>query len=459
MQQLLADELKKDPRIIKAKELFLEAIADHQNKLSGVCPPIKEKEITYKEAIKEFEEDRGNPLWYPYLGSGIGRGALVELADGSVKYDLISGIGAHFGHSHPKLLAAAFDAALCDVIMQGNLQQNRESAELAELILAQTKLDHIFFASSGAMACENALKLIFQKHFPARRLLAFDHCFMGRTLALSQITDKASFREGLPINLDVDYLPFYDPDKPVESIECALKCLKNYLERYPRGYAALCVELVQGEGGFHVGRRDFFCALFEEARKNEIAIFVDEVQTFGRTSHLFAYQHFDLDEYVDVVTIGKISQVCATLFRHSYNPKPGLLSQTFTSSSSAIHASLAIIKCLLEDGFLGNEGKIAKLHEEFVRRLKHLSIKYPHLIKGPYGIGSMICFTPFEGKRDKVIQFTQNLFRAGIISFIAGSEPAKVRFLLPTGGLKEDEIASIFSILEAEICPNHIDRF
>src|SRR6266550_3010920 len=83
-----------------------------------------------------FSESRGGALYYPYLGSGIGNGALVELADGSVKYDMISGIGVHyFGHSHPMLLDAGVDAALRDTVMQGNLQQNVESVALAKTFI------------------------------------------------------------------------------------------------------------------------------------------------------------------------------------------------------------------------------------------------------------------------------------------------------------------------------------
>ena len=78
--------------------------------------------------LQKFGDIRGGTLYFPYLGSGIGRGPLVELADGSVKYDMISGIGVHYlGHSHPALIAASIDAAIRDTIMQGNLQQNVES--------------------------------------------------------------------------------------------------------------------------------------------------------------------------------------------------------------------------------------------------------------------------------------------------------------------------------------------
>ena len=49
--------------------------------------------LSYDDLLSHFSQSRGGPLYFPYLGSGIGRGALVELADGSVKLNLISGIG------------------------------------------------------------------------------------------------------------------------------------------------------------------------------------------------------------------------------------------------------------------------------------------------------------------------------------------------------------------------------
>ena len=78
---------------------------------------------------------------------------LVELADGSVKYDFISGIGVHhWGHSHPAMVEASLDAALRDTVMEGNLQQNVESVELVRSLLDAAnakgaKLKHCFFRS------------------------------------------------------------------------------------------------------------------------------------------------------------------------------------------------------------------------------------------------------------------------------------------------------------------------
>ena len=113
----------------------------------------------------------------------------------------------------------------------------------------------------------------------------------------------------------------------------------------------------RARGGYHVGDRDFFLAVCRELRKNDIAIIFDEVQTFGRTTRLFAFQHFGLEEFADIVTIGKLSQLCATLFTPEYKPQPGLVSQTFTTSTSALFTGRAIIRELVTGDYFGPSGK------------------------------------------------------------------------------------------------------
>src|SRR5688572_17605068 len=165
MMKLTAQSLVEDPRVAQAKSLLAQALADHQRRITAIRPADPELKIGYDDLCKQFAQARGGPLFFPYLGSGVGHGALVELADGSVKLDMISGIGVHYlGHSHPLLLAAGIDAALRDTVMQGNLQQNVECVKLAQTLIDfanrdqnNKRLPHCFFTSSGAMANENAL--------------------------------------------------------------------------------------------------------------------------------------------------------------------------------------------------------------------------------------------------------------------------------------------------------------
>jgi 4-aminobutyrate aminotransferase-like enzyme len=446
---LSAWHFRNDDRVIQAKKLILDALKDHQLNLTAVRPPKTELMQSYQETLASFNQIRGGKLYYPYLGSGFGNGALVELLDGSVKYDMISGIGPHYwGHSHPEIMGALFDSILNDTVMQGHLQQNVEAYHYTKLLCDASGMDHCFLSSSGAMANENALKIIFQKKYPAQRLLAFAKCFMGRTTTLSQITDKPSFRENLPQTLSVDYIPFYNPLYPQQSLEHTLKALEKHIQRYPDQHAAMCLELIQGESGFHAGTQEYFQTLMAELKKNGIAILVDEVQTFGRTPELFAYQYYQLQEYVDVVTIGKLSQVCATLFQNDYQPRPGLLSQTFTGSTGAIYAGYYIVRQLLERNYFGPNGKIEHIHQAFTKHFQKLEERYPDRIQGPYGIGTMVAFTPFDGNSEMVSKFVQELFQAGVISFIAGSSPTRVRFLVPVGAITDNDIDQVMQIVE-----------
>lgn len=448
-EPLIADQLRADPRVGEAKKLILAAMEEKKRSITGIRPPVKELKQSYEEALKVFGTQRGGKLFFPYIGSGIGNGALVELADGSIKYDFISGIGVHFfGHSDLELAAAALDAALSDTIMQGNLQQNTDAVALVNLFIRISGFDHCFLCSSGAIANENALKLMLQKKYPAHRILAFERNFIGRTLALSQITDKPAYREGLPLNLPIDYVPYFDPKHPEESIQHAVTVLKKHLHRYPKQHALMCVELVQGEAGAYPGSREFFIEIMTLLKENNIAIFDDEVQTFARTHQLFAYQHFDLKEYIDVVTVGKLSQICATLYTKEFTPRTGLLSQTFTSSTAAIHAAATILNKLRESDLYGENGRIANTHRYFADKLQKLSELMPDKIRGPFGIGAMIAFTAYDGSHEKTLELIHRLFDAGVMSFNAGANPTRLRFLLPVPVMTYQDIDQVVEILQ-----------
>src|SRR3990167_34529 len=98
---------------------------------------------------------------------------------------------------------------------------------------------------------------------------------MGRTLLMSNTTDNPAYKQGLPKVIDVDYLPFYDHADPQGSTTRAVAALKNYLEKFPNQHAAMCFELVLGEGGFYPGTHDFFVALMEICKVHNIPILVD----------------------------------------------------------------------------------------------------------------------------------------------------------------------------------------
>ncbi|MES2529075.1 MAG: aminotransferase class III-fold pyridoxal phosphate-dependent enzyme [Bdellovibrionota bacterium] len=455
MAKTVAQGLFSDPRIEQAKKLIKDALKEHKAHITGVRPANPELKESYDQLLKRVAEYRGGALFYNYIGSGIGNGPLVELADGSVKYDFITGIGVHYmGHSHEGVIGATIDGALHNTVMNGHLQQNTSSAEVMELFSkAACKngalVKNVFLTTSGAMANENAFKIILQKRASASRFFAFEKCFAGRTLGMAWVTDKGAYRVGLPKTLDVDYIPFYDANDHKGSIDRAVYAMKKHIARYPGHHAGFCMELIQGENGSWVGNKEFFEALIAVCKESNISVMVDEVQTFARTKELFTFQYFGLDKLVDVVTIGKNSQVCATFFADDHKPKPGLMSQTFTGASSQISAAHYIVNEMINGGYLGENGKIEKLHARFKANLEKINKKHPEKLSGPYGVGAMVAMTCFKGDEAKTKAFTMKLFENGLLSFMAGGgSTTRVRFLMPVMVTEDKHIDDACEIIE-----------
>ncbi|MFZ4575093.1 MAG: aminotransferase class III-fold pyridoxal phosphate-dependent enzyme, partial [Phycisphaerales bacterium] len=212
----VGSRLRNSPALRAAIDAIVRETGEASAQLTDVRPPNPGLKESYDAMMKRCAEVRGRALLYPYVGSGAGNGALVELADGSVKWDMICGIGVHFfGHAHPTLIEAAAISAADDVLKQGNLLSNMEAYEFGEVILNEAKkhsrLKHAYIATSGAMANENALKVCYQKHAPASRVLCFQDCFMGRSVTMCQIGDGPDYRQGIPLSTLVDYMPFWEP--------------------------------------------------------------------------------------------------------------------------------------------------------------------------------------------------------------------------------------------------------
>ena len=213
----------------------------------------------------------------------------------------------------------------------------------------------------------------------------------------------------------------------------------------------MILEAVQGEGGFHAGDAAFFEAIARLLREHDVTIWFDEIQTFGRTSAPFAFQHFGLDAYADIVTVGKTSQVCATLFSALHRPPPGLVSQTFTGASASIAAACYVVERFSEGDLFGENGRVAQVSRRFVDGFEAIRSSHPEWLRGPYGLGAMLAFTPFEGARDTTRALLDDLFNHGVIAFATGGAVSRLRFLPPVGAIRDEDIAGVLEILEASL--------
>ncbi|SDT22748.1 L-lysine 6-transaminase precursor [Friedmanniella luteola] len=194
-------------------------------------------------------------------------------------------------------------------------------------VLGDPALPHLFFVEGGALAVENALKAAFDwksRHNEAagrdRRLgtkvLHLTHAFHGRsgyTLSLTNTdpgkTDRFPQFDWPRIDVPAVRFPLADHLEEVEAAERhALEQARRAFAAHPHDIAAFIAEPIQGEGGDHHIRAEFFAALREIVHAHDALFIFDEVQTgVGTTGSAWAYQQLGVQP--DLVAFSKKAQV------------------------------------------------------------------------------------------------------------------------------------------------------
>lgn len=434
MPTSLGRELQTSTQTTSLVDALLEQILAQSRRITGVKGPEAGLEDQMIKDIAAIGEVRSRPLFYNYLGSGLGQGPYVELADGSVKLDLINGIGIHlFGHAHPRVVKATLQGAMGDVIQQGNLQPNKEYLEFSErlgrIVAKNSRMTHVWLATCGTMANENALKIARQKKKGARMIMTFKNAFAGRSTMMSEVTDNPAFKVGIPEYHEVLRLPFYDPKAPKET---TLNALKEHVAKHENNICCFMFEPMLGEGGYRAANHEFFVPLLEFCKSKGIPIWADEIQTFTRTGNFFAFETLGIGQYIDLCTVAKTAQNGATMFTPEFKPDAGLLGGTFSGSTPALKAGAEILRMLEEENYMGPEGKVMQIHKDFVGMLNELNeTSCKGLLREAGGMGLMVAVTPLDGTKEKQIALLKTLFKNGLICFGCGSHPYRVRFLIP----------------------------
>jgi acetylornithine/N-succinyldiaminopimelate aminotransferase len=453
-EPLTGHKIANDPVIEGLVNDLADEVMVFNESIDGIRKPQASLLEENKKRIDLIGSLRGRPLYHNYVGTGAGRGPFVELEDGSVKLDLINGIGINLmGHSHPRVMKAAIRGALSDVIMQGNLQPNNEYLKLSEKLVQiagrKSRIKHCWFSTCGTMANENALKMARQKNSPAKFIFAPKNAFAGRSMAMAEITDNPAYKQGLPEYHEVLRIPNYDKKDP-QTIDKALRAMKEHYANHEKNVACFAFEAMLGEGGFVPTPREYYVPLLDFCQQHKIAVWVDEVQTFARTGEFFAFETLDLGQYVDIVTIAKTVQLGATLYTEEYNPKPGLVAGTFSGGTASMTAGLEMLE-MLEEGYLGPNGRIVQIHNRFVAALNEINEgTCKGLVRDAGGMGLMIAFTPFDGKKEQVEALIKKLFNNGLIAFGCGKDPVRIRFLVPAI-IQDHEIDIAVQIVEQTI--------
>ncbi|MBX9775762.1 MAG: adenosylmethionine--8-amino-7-oxononanoate transaminase [Xanthobacteraceae bacterium] len=255
-------------------------------------------------------------VWLPYAQMKTARpplpvarteGCRIVLADGRV---LIDGIASWWtachGYNHPHVRAAVErQLALMPHVMLGGLVHEQPLALARRLAaLLPGDLDRVFFADSGSVAVEVAMKMAVQywlnRGIRGRtQFVAFKGGYHGDTSGAMAVSDEAGmhgmFRGLLPEQLVVD-LP---------TDEARTEALTKLLESRAERIAGIIVEpLVQGAGGMLFHEPVVLQRLRRMADRYDLLLIFDEIFTgFGRTGTMFACEQADV--VPDIITLGK----------------------------------------------------------------------------------------------------------------------------------------------------------
>jgi 4-aminobutyrate aminotransferase len=313
----------------------------------------------------------------------------------------------------------------------------------------------VFFSNSGTEAVESALKLA-RYHTRRSRVVAFYGAFHGRTYgAMSLSASKPYHRRGFsPLVPDIHHVSFPRDCGECDAYASRCGCVRQFEDVLfrrtapPDEVAAIFIEPIQGEGGYHVAPFEFMRSLRALCDRHGILLVVDEVQSgMGRTGRMFAVDHAGVEP--DIICLAKglasglpIGAIIAKAEVMDW--PPGSHASTFGGNPVACRAALATIN-LLAHGYMRNADERGRQLREGLRDLAERVEGLSHV----RGLGLMTAVDvvteaggPDPRRRDAIIQAA---FLRGLL--LLGCGDSGLRFCPPLC-VTEEQVATCLTLLE-----------
>ena len=376
--------------------------------------------------------------------------------------DFAAGIAVlNVGHCHPRVIQAAH--AQLDLYTHTAFQVTAYESyvALAERLnrLAPIKgpTKTILF-STGAEAVENAVKIA---RWATRRsaVIAFSGGFHGRSFMAMALTGKtAPYKRGFgPMPAGVFHVPFPVDHQGVD-VDQALKALQQLFKADVAAdeVAAIIIEPVQGEGGFHAAPPALLQALRRIADEHGIVLIADEVQTgFARTGRMFGIEHAGIEP--DLITVAKSLgggfPLSGVIGRAELMDAvdPGGLGGTYAGSPVACAAALAVLDVIKDEGLIERANVLGNRVVEQLRAFSAREDLRP--IGHVRALGSMIAFDLLVARDGDAVDpaaaqaVLKRAHALGLILLGCGAQGEAIRLLFPLT-IGEAELDEGMALLE-----------
>jgi 4-aminobutyrate aminotransferase / (S)-3-amino-2-methylpropionate transaminase / 5-aminovalerate transaminase len=383
--------------------------------------------------------------------------------EGKRYVDFAGGIAVlNTGHRHPVIMKAVRDQLerfthTCFQVVPYDCY-----VELAERLNALAPINgpaKSMLLTTGAEATENAVKIA-RAATGRNGVIAFTGGFHGRTAFASVMTGKVvPYKKGLvPPLPGVWHVPF-----PVIGSEVSVDDALRYIGFIFKAdidasqVAAIIIEPVQGEGGFHEAPPELMRGLRRICDENGIVLIADEVQTgFGRTGKMFAMEHYDVQ--ADIICVAKSLAggfpLSGVIGRAAImdSAEPGGLGGTYAGHPLACAAALAVLDVFEREKLLDRANAIGERLRSAINRFAEANHLLP--ISRSRGPGAMIAFDMVkhrgssEPDAEAAKLVTERAHQNGLILLSCGTAANTIRVLVPLTA-SDDLVDEGLSILES----------
>ncbi|MET0759428.1 MAG: aminotransferase class III-fold pyridoxal phosphate-dependent enzyme, partial [Flavobacterium sp.] len=133
---------------------------------------------------------------------------------------------------------------------------------------------------------------------------------------------------------------------------------------------AVIIEGIQGVGGLDEGTTEFFQALQNSCKANNVILILDEIQSgFGRSGKFFAHQHHGIQP--DIISIAKGMgngfPIGGILISPEFKASHGLLGTTFGGNHLACAAAISVLETIESENLMNN---VKVQNEYFIGQMK-----------------------------------------------------------------------------------------